>query len=152
MIERASQRPRITVATVVARAGALLFVEEESPDGLVLNQPAGHLEAGESLIQAAARETLEESAWTVSLTHIVGIYQWRTDAGVEYVRVGFAAEPISHDPQRTLDTGIQRALWLTPAQMRADRSRLRSPMVEALVNDWLAGVRYPLELLCTFQP
>lgn len=85
-------RPRVTVATVVARDGRLLFVEEESPDGYVINQPAGHLEAGESLAEAAVRETLEESAWRVRLTHLVGIYQWRAPNGQEFVRVGFAAQ------------------------------------------------------------
>lgn len=139
--------PHVTVATVVAHAGALLFIEEESPHGLVLNQPAGHLEAGESLLDAAVRETLEESAWMVRLTHLVGIYQWRAPDGSEFVRVGFAAEPISHHPERALDTGILRALWLTPTQVRAERARLRSPLVEALVDDWLVGRRYPLHLV-----
>lgn len=138
--------PRVSVATVVARGGELLFVEEEGNDGLVLNQPAGHLESGESLLQAALRETLEESAWSVQLTHLVGIYQWRTPDGRDFVRVGFAAEPLAHHPERTLDTGIHRALWLTPAQMRSARARLRSPMVERLVDDWLAGARYPLTM------
>jgi len=148
----ALERPRVTVATVVALDGALLFVEEESADGLVLNQPAGHLEPGESLIEAAVRETLEESAWTVRPSHLVGIYQWRTPDGTEYVRVGFAAEALSHDPKRALDAGIHRALWLTPDQMRQARSRLRSPMVEAMVNDWLADVRYPLKLVQHLEP
>lgn len=138
--------PRVSVATVVARGDQLLFVEEESSDGLVLNQPAGHLEAGESLLQAALRETLEESAWSVRLTHFVGIYQWRTPDGRDFVRMGFAAEPVAHHPERALDTGIHRALWLTPTQMRNERARLRSPMVECLVDDWLAGARYPLTM------
>ena len=139
--------PQVTVATIVARAGALLLIEEESPEGPVLNQPAGHLEAGESLLDAAVRETLEESAWTVRLTHLIGIYQWCAPDGSEFVRVGFAAEPISHHPERALDTGILRALWLTPTQIRAERARLRSPLVEALVDDWLAGQRHPLQLV-----
>ncbi len=140
--------PHVTVATIVARDGALLFIEEESFSGaeLVLNQPAGHLELGETLIEAAVRETLEESAWTVRPTHLVGIYQWRAPDGHEFVRFGFAAEPVQHHPERTLDTGIHRTLWLTPSQMRAEQSRLRSPMVEALVDDWLAGMRYPLHM------
>lgn len=138
--------PRVTVATVVARGSQLLFVEEESADGLVLNQPAGHLESGESLLEAAVRETLEESAWTVRLTHLIGIYQWQAPRGHEYVRVGFAAEPLHHHPERNLDTGIRRALWLTPTGMRAERERLRSPMVERLVDDWLAGARHPLAM------
>jgi len=139
-------RPRVTVATVVARDGRLLFVEEESPDGYVINQPAGHLEAGESLAEAAVRETLEESAWRVRLTHLVGIYQWRAPNGQEFVRVGFAAQPLAHESGRPLDAGIHRALWLTPTEVRAERARLRSPLVEALLDDWLAGSRFPLSM------
>jgi ADP-ribose pyrophosphatase YjhB (NUDIX family) len=140
-------RPHVTVATLVARDGRVLLVEEESPEGLVLNQPAGHLEAGESLAEAAVRETLEESAWHVRLTHVVGLYQWRTPAGQEFLRVGFAAEPVAHAPHRPLDAGIHRALWLTPAQLRDERQRLRSPLVEALLDDWLAGSCFPLSML-----
>lgn len=148
MNESDQHAARVTVATLVARNGALLFIEEESFAGgeLVLNQPAGHLDPGESLIEAAVRETLEESAWTVRPTHLIGIYQWRAPDGNEFVRFGFAAEPLTHHPERTLDVGIHRALWLTPSQMRAQQARLRSPMVEALVDDWLAGVRYPLHM------
>lgn len=138
--------PRVTVATVVARGGQLLFVEEGSAEAPVLNQPAGHLEAGESLLQAAVRETLEETAWTVRLTHLIGIYQWQAASGQEFVRVGFAAEPLEHHPERTLDAGIHRALWLTPTQLQAERHRLRSPMVETLIDDWLAGARHPLTM------
>lgn len=145
--------PHVTVATVVARAGTLLFIEEEGQGGeLVINQPAGHLEAGESLVQAAERETLEESAWAVRITHLVGIYQWRAPDGAEFVRVGFAAEPLRHFPEQPLDTGILRALWLSPARMRAERARLRSPMVERLVDDWLGGARHPLQLIHTLWP
>ena len=146
MSQARGRLPRITVATVVARGDQLLFVEEESTDGLVLNQPAGHLEPGESLLEAAVRETLEESAWSVRPTHLIGIYQWQAPHGREYVRVGFAAQPLHHHPERELDAGIRRALWLTPAGMRAERERLRSPMVDRLVEDWLAGARYPLAM------
>lgn len=127
----------------------MLFVEEESTRGLVLNQPAGHLEPGESLLQAAVRETLEESAWTVQLTHLVGLYQWRAPDGQDFVRVGFAAQPLTHHPDRALDSGIHRALWLTPAQMRQAGERLRSPLVQALADDWLGGARYPLQMART---
>ncbi len=146
MSQARGRLPRITVATVVARGSQLLFVEEESAEGLVLNQPAGHLESGESLLDAALRETLEETAWSVRLTHFIGIYQWCAPGGREYVRVGFAAVPLQHHPERELDAGIHRALWLTPARMRAERARLRSPMVESLVDDWLAGARHPLAM------
>ena len=138
--------PHVTVATIVSHQGRLLFVEEESTRGLVLNQPAGHLEAGETLLQAALRETREESAWTVRLTHLVGIYQWRAPDGQDFVRFGFAADPVEHHVGQPLDTGIHRALWLTPAQMRGQSARLRSPLVAALVEDWLGGARHPLAL------
>jgi len=141
--------PRVSVATVVVRDGKMLFVEEESARGLVLNQPAGHLDPGETLLQAAVRETIEESAWTVRLTHLVGLYQWRTPDGQDFVRVGFAADPVEHDPARELDTGIVRALWLSPAELRAETPRLRSPLVLALADDWLAGARYPLAMART---
>ncbi len=148
MSDADNSRPRVTVATLVARDGRLLFVEEEGggSDGLVLNQPAGHLEPGESLIEAALRETLEETGWTVRLTHLVGIYQWAAPNGQHYVRIGFAGEPVAHDPERALDTGIHRALWLTPAEVVAERARLRSPLVLAQMDDWLAGARYPLAM------
>ena len=146
MSDHAHASLHITVATVVARGGALLFVEEEGRGGLVLNQPAGHLEPGETLVEAAIRETLEETAWSVRPTHLVGIYQWRAPDGVEFVRVGFAAEPLRHHPERALDPGLQRALWLSPSQLRGERARLRSPMVEAMLDDWLSGARHPLQL------
>lgn len=151
MSESGIHTAHVTVATIVARDGALLFIEEESFQGgaLVLNQPAGHLDPGESLIEAAVRETLEESAWTVRPTHLVGIYQWRAPDGNEFLRVGFAAEPVMHHPERKLDIGIHRALWLTPSQMQEQQARLRSPLVEALVDDWLAGMRYPLHMART---
>ena len=138
--------PHVSVATIVLRDGHLLFVEEHGQDGLVLNQPAGHLECGETLQEAAIRETQEESGWTVRLTHLVGIYQWRTPSGQDYVRIAFAAEALSHDADQALDEGIERAVWLTPSQMREQSHRLRSPMVAALVEDFLAGTRYPLSL------
>ncbi len=138
--------PHVTVATVVPREGTFLFVEEKSAHGLVLNQPAGHLEADESLIEAALRETLEETGWTVRMSSFLGIYQWTAPDGFHFVRVAFAAEPVSHDPSRKLDEGIVRALWLSPDQFQAQAQRHRSPMVAALINDYLGGARYPLEL------
>ncbi len=147
MTPAGAPRPRVTVATVVARDGRLLFVEEESAEGLVLNQPAGHLEPGEPLAEAAVRETLEESAWRVRLTHLVGLYQWTAPDGQGFLRVGFAAEAVAHEPDRTLDAGIHRALWLTPTELRAERARLRSPLVEALLDDWLSGSRFPLSMM-----
>lgn len=140
-------QPDTTVATVVVDQGKLLMIEEHAEDRLVLNQPAGHLEPDESLLQAALRETLEESAWTVRLRHFIGAYQWKAPTGRHYLRFAFAAEPISHDPARALDEGIVRALWMTPEQLRQAHSRHRSPLVWQVVADYLAGRRYPLSAL-----
>lgn len=137
-------RPDVTVATVIPRDGRVLLVEERVRGALVLNQPAGHLEPEESLLDAARRETLEETGWDVRLTHLVGIYRWTAPDGTAFLRVAFGAEPLTHDTRRPLDAGIERALWMSPAELRAAQARLRSPLVLAVVEDWLAGARLPL--------
>ncbi|WP_315387777.1 NUDIX hydrolase [uncultured Stenotrophomonas sp.] len=139
--------PHVTVATVVVRDGQLLLVEEAIDGRAVLNQPAGHLEPGESLAAAALRETLEETGWTVRLTAFIGTYQWTAPDGTPFLRFAYAAEPVTHDPALPLDTGILRALWLDPAQLRADPARLRSPLVWEVVADFLAGQRHPLSIV-----
>ncbi len=139
--------PHVTVATVVVRDGRVLLVEEDIDGRRVLNQPAGHLEPGESLAAAAVRETLEESGWQVALTAFIGCYQWIAPDGTAFLRFAFAGEAVTHDPERPLDTGIVQALWLTPAELRADPTRLRSPLVAEVVADYLAGQRYPLSVL-----
>ena len=141
-------QPDVTVATVVVRDGRLLCVEERANGYLVINQPAGHLEPDESLLEAAIRETREETGWNVRITHVVGAYQWKaTETGRHYLRFAFAAEPLRHDAGRRLDDGIQRALWLTPAELQAESHRHRSPLVWQAVADFLAGRRNPLSLL-----
>ncbi len=144
-----SQRwaPHVTVATVVSRAGQLLLVEEEKHGRRVLNQPAGHLEPGESLVEAAVRETREETGWEVRPSAFIGAYQWDAPDGKPFLRFAFAAEPVRHYPDQPLDIGIVRALWLTPAALQADMARLRSPLVWQAVSDWLAGQRHPLSRL-----
>ncbi|KRG76496.1 7,8-dihydro-8-oxoguanine-triphosphatase [Stenotrophomonas chelatiphaga] len=139
--------PRVTVATVVVDAGRLLLVEERIDGVLVLNQPAGHLEPGESLAEAALRETREETGWEVELTAFIGTYQWTAPDGTPFLRFSYAARPLRHDPQRPLDTGIERALWLQPGELLAARQRLRSPLVWQVVADFLAGQRHPLALV-----
>ena len=141
-------RPHVTVACVVADAGRYLMVEEEVGGRLVCNQPAGHLEDGETLATAAVRETLEETGWTVELQHLIGVQQWRsTEHGDAVIRFSFAARALTHDPHRALDTGIRRALWLSRDEIAGLGDRLRSPLVLASIDAWLAGQRLPLSSL-----
>ena len=144
--------PRVTVATVVVDEGRLLLVEERIDGELVLNQPAGHLEQGESLAEAALRETREETGWEVELTAFIGTYQWTAPDGTPFLRFSYAARPLRHDPLRPLDTGIERALWLQPGELLAARQRLRSPLVRQVVADFLAGQRHPLSLVKQVAP
>jgi len=144
-------QPDVTVACVVVRDGRLLMVEEQVGGRLVLNQPAGHLEPDESLLEAARRETLEETGWEVEPTAFIGAYQWKAPdasaggSGRHYLRMAFAADAIRHDPARALDEGIVRALWLSPGELSADAARHRSPLVWRVVEDFLAGRRHPLD-------
>lgn len=141
-------RPHVTVACVVADGDRYLMVEEEVGGRLAWNQPAGHLEDGESLAAAALRETLEETGWVVELQHLIGVHQWRsTEHGDAVLRFSFAARALSHDPDRPLDTGIRRALWLSRAEIAERGDLLRSPMVLLSIDAWLAGQRLPLSSL-----
>ncbi len=141
-------KPHVTVAAIIYYDGRYLLVEEETDDGLRLNQPAGHLDEGESLVAACRRETLEESAWHFMPTALTGIYQWRRPLGdITYIRFAFCGELGAHEAERILDTGILRAIWLTPAEIEAQQARHRSPLVMQCVADHLAGRRFPLDLL-----
>ena len=143
-----SWNSHITVACVVERDGRFLLVEERVEGELVLNQPAGHWDEGETLAEAARRETLEESAWEVEPTALLGIYAYKPpllDYG--FLRIAFAAQPLRHQPQRELDHGIERALWLGRDELAACTARHRSPMVLRCVDDYLSGRRYPLDLI-----
>jgi len=139
--------PDVTVASVVARDGRLLLVEERIDGRLVLNQPAGHLEPGESLAEAAVRETREETGWDIRLDCFVGAYQWIAPGGQQYLRFAFGGQALAHDPARPLDQGIERALWLAPDDLRARTGDHRSPLVWRVAADWLAGRRQPLSLV-----
>jgi len=140
-------RPDVTVATIVPRDGRFLIVEEKVRGQLVLNQPAGHLEANESLLDAARRETVEETGWTVELEHFVGVYQWTSATGAHFLRFAFAARAIDHDAQQPLDAGIVRALWLQRDEIAGGKVRPRSPMVLQCIDDWLAGECLPLSAI-----
>lgn len=141
-------KPNVTVAALVERAGRFLLVEEETDDGIRFNQPAGHLDEGESLVDACAREALEETAWHFRPTALVGVYQWPRPAGdITYLRFAFAGELGEEAVGRPLDAGILRAVWLTPAEIEAARERHRSPLVWQCVADYLAGRRFPLDLI-----
>jgi 8-oxo-dGTP pyrophosphatase MutT (NUDIX family) len=141
-------RPALTVATIVERDGRFLLIEEETRHGLRLNQPAGHVEAGESIVSAAARETLEEAAWRVDPTALVGIYQWQSpDSGSTFVRFTFAATPRRHEAHRALDTGILRALWLSYDEIVMRRDLHRNPLVLQSIDDYRAGTRWPLGVI-----
>jgi 8-oxo-dGTP pyrophosphatase MutT (NUDIX family) len=141
-------KPNVTVAAVVEREGKFLLIEEHTGSGHRFNQPAGHLDPGESLLEAVIRETLEESAYAFEPSALLGIYQYRAGAAdPTYLRFAFAGRVGGHDPHRALDRGIIRAVWLAPEEIRRTADRHRSPLVLRCIDDYLGGKRYPLELL-----
>ena len=145
--------PHVTVATVVERDGRFLFVEEHSEGAVVINQPAGHLEAGESLVEAAVRETLEETRWHVSIDAILGLGLYCSpNNGTTYQRTTFVATALHEDLEAVLDTGIIRSLWLSFEELQQRSEQLRSPMVIDCVQRYLDGHRYPLSLLNDCKP
>lgn len=148
MSERIVLRPAVTVAAIVERDGAFLLVRERTRGGLRLNQPAGHLEAGETPAEGAARETLEEAAWNVVATSLVGVYRWEApDNGATFVRFAFAARPVAAVPGRPLDRGIVDAVWLPYDEIVERRDEHRSPLVLRCIEDYRAGRRWPLDLV-----
>ncbi|WP_079416234.1 NUDIX hydrolase [Thiomonas intermedia] len=147
-----SARPRVTVAAIIEQAGRFLLVEEHTQDGLRLNQPAGHLEIGESPQQAVIREALEETGRAFTPSGLVGVYLSRTrrdSQDVSYLRLAFCGEVSEADVERKLDEGIVRTLWMDADAIRASAHRHRSPLVLRCVEDYLSGQRYPLHLVAT---
>ena len=139
--------PHITVAAIIERENRFLMVEEICKGEMVINQPAGHLEQNESLVEAVIRETLEETAWHINPTGIIGVYQWTSKNGRQtYIRVSFSGDCLQHEPDRKLSQGINRALWLTRDELEQQAHRLRSPMVMRCVDDYLSGTHYPLHI------
>ena len=148
-------KPSVTVAAIIEREGLFLMVEEHTPEGLRLNNPAGHLEPGESPVQACVRETLEETTHLFRPTALLGLYLSRfqrpaadgTVADITYLRFAFCGELGECQPGRTLDTGIVRTLWMSPQELRDSQARHRSPLLLQCLEDYLRGQRYPLELV-----
>jgi phosphatase NudJ len=144
-------KPNVTVAAIVEQDGRYLLVEEVDGGALKLNNPAGHLDAGESLLDAVVREVREETARDFTPTHLVGIYlaPALSPVGITYLRVAFTGTVSDPVPGRALDAGIERTLWLSPAEIDAQRARHRSALLARCVADHAAGRRYPLALLQT---
>lgn len=151
-------KPSVTVAAIIEQNGKFLLVEEHTPEGLKLNNPAGHLDPGESLIDGCARETLEETAHAFRPTALVGVYMSRFQRpsrsngnaeDITYLRFAFCGELGEVQVNRQLDTGIVHTLWMTPIEIRASASRHRSPLLVRCMEDYLAGQRYPLTLVHT---
>ncbi len=154
-------KPSVTVAAVISKQDGgvqkFLLVEEQTRDGLKLNNPAGHLDPGESLVQGCARETLEETAFYFTPTAIVGVYmsrfaQAQSDGvllDITYLRFAFCGELGAHVEGQALDVGIVRTVWLTADEIRASTDRHRSPLLLRCMEDYLAGRRYPLDLITT---
>ena len=138
-------KPEITVAAVTETDGRFLVVEERINRRLVINQPAGHVEPGETLLEAVVREVREETAWLFSASELVGVYLWRhPGTGRTTKRFTFTGTVADHREDQKLDRGIVATHWLTQAELRGREPQLRSPLVLRCIEDYLAGRRQPL--------
>jgi len=145
-------KPNVTVGAVIERDGRFLLIEEEAQGRVVLNQPAGHWEQGESLVEACVREVMEESAYHFAPTALLGIYHAHAvPEDVTYLRFAFVGRLGARDPARELDRGIRGVVWLSAAELQVCAERHRTPVVMRCVEDYLAGRRYPLELLTSLS-
>jgi len=147
-------KPSVTVAAIIEQGGRYLLVEEHTPEGLRLNNPAGHLDPGESPAEGVAREALEETAFSFVPTTLIGVYLQRfqreaTCEDITYLRFAYGGELGAFDAARQLDQGIVRTLWLTLDEVRASAARHRSPLVLRCIEDHAAGQRYPMETVFT---
>jgi 8-oxo-dGTP pyrophosphatase MutT (NUDIX family) len=140
-------KPDVTVAAVIERIGRFLLVEERIRGHLVLNQPAGHLEDGEALLDAVIRETLEETAWQFTPEALLGIYQWRSPRGHTTLRIAFSGSVQAYDAARPLDPPIVTTHWLAHEEIVQRAARLRTPLVLRCIEDYLGGRRLPLDVL-----
>ncbi|HEY7986141.1 MAG TPA: NUDIX hydrolase [Methylophilaceae bacterium] len=144
----AQWKPNVTVAAIIEQDGKFLMVEEECVDGLRFNQPAGHLENEETLLEAVIREVQEETAYRFQPTALLGTYLWKhPEKDLTYLRFAFIGEVTGHDPEQTLDSGIVRAPWMTADEIRASQHRHRSPQVLLCLEHYLAGQRFPLSVM-----
>lgn len=142
-----SDRIHLTVAAVIEREDRFLMVSEIRDGKTVVNQPAGHVEVGESPIEALLRETFEETGWRIRPTALLGFTTYHAATnGVTYYRIGFCGEPLEHDPATPIDDDIDQVLWLTREELQRNWTP-RSPLVMQAIDDYLAGVRYPLAIL-----
>jgi 8-oxo-dGTP pyrophosphatase MutT (NUDIX family) len=141
-------KPNVTVAAIIEQNGKFLMVEEQCADGLRFNQPAGHLENEETLLQAVIREVQEETAYCFQPTALLGTYLWKhPDKDLTYLRFAFIGNVTHHDPKQALDDGIARATWMSADEIRASQHRHRSPQVLLCVEQYLAGQRFPLTVI-----
>ncbi|NOQ89009.1 MAG: NUDIX domain-containing protein [Gammaproteobacteria bacterium] len=141
-------KPHATVAAIIERDNKFLMVEELIRGERLFNQPAGHLDPDESLIDAVIRETQEESAWQFIPEAVTGIYLWKhPDNGETFLRIAVCGSCANHDAQQALDDGIIEAVWKSREELAQDSHKLRSPMVINCIDDYLAGKRYPLDML-----
>ena len=143
-------KPHATVAAIIERDNKFLMVEELVHGERVFNQPAGHLDPDESLIDAAIRETQEESAWRFIPEAVTGIYLWKHPENAEtFLRVALCGSCEDHQPSQPLDEGIIQAVWKSREELANNKIKLRSPMVLNCIDDYLSGNRYPLDILIT---
>ena len=146
-------KPNTTVAAIIEQNGKFLLVEEQTDRGNRYNQPAGHLEDGESLIQAVIRETMEETAYEFTPEFLLGIYHWKhTHNDTTYLRFSFIGKVGAHHPLQQLDDGIVQAVWMDIDEMHQKANLMRSPQVLTCVEDYLAGKRYPLQVVTHLWP
>ncbi len=145
-------KPNTTVAAIIEKDGRFLMVEENTNDGVRINQPAGHLEEGESLFEGVAREAFEETAHEFTPTSLLGIYHWqRPDKDITYLRFAFIGEIGKHHTEQKLDNGIIRAVWMSYEELEASQNIHRSPQVLQCVKDYLAGQQFPLSVITHFN-
>ena len=142
----------LTVAALVPGEQGFLLVKEEDDGRIVINQPAGHVEPGEGILEAVKRETFEETGWRVEPRHLLGMSIYTSPHNlVTYYRMAFLCEALEHNKHAKLDSDIIETLWLSETELRARQSEMRSPMVIQTLDDYCSGKRYPLEIINDYR-